>query len=55
MFKLMHPELSYQVRGVLLDVYDVLGPTLKERYYLANFHGTRLAIMPVRFTPKKAT
>ncbi|MFC2046025.1 GxxExxY protein [Chloroflexota bacterium] len=31
--KLIHPELSYQVRGVLLDVYDALGPRLKEEYY----------------------
>ena len=33
MSKLVHPELSYQVRGVLLDVYNALGPMLKERYY----------------------
>ena len=31
--KLVHPELSYQVRGVLLNVYNVLGPMLKEDYY----------------------
>ena len=31
--KLVHPELSYQVRGVLLDVYNKLGPLLKEAYY----------------------
>ena len=31
--KLIHPELSYQVRGVLLDVYNTLGPMLKEEYY----------------------
>ncbi len=31
--KLVHPELSYQVRGVLLNVYNVLGPMLKEEYY----------------------
>ena len=31
--KLVHPELSYQVRGVLLDVHNVLGPMLKEEYY----------------------
>ncbi len=31
--KLVHPELSYQVRGVLLDVYNTLGPMLKEDYY----------------------
>ncbi|GAB4532417.1 MAG: hypothetical protein Kow0063_12970 [Anaerolineae bacterium] len=31
--KLVHPELSYLVRGVLLDVYNVLGPMLKEEYY----------------------
>ncbi|MEJ2556614.1 MAG: GxxExxY protein [Anaerolineae bacterium] len=31
--KLVHPELSYLVRGVLLDVYNVLGPMLKEEHY----------------------
>ncbi len=31
--KLVHPELSYLVRGVLLDVYNTLGPMLKEEYY----------------------
>ncbi len=33
MHELVHPELSYQVRGVLLDVYNALGPMLKEEYY----------------------
>jgi len=33
MTKLIHSELSYQVRGVLIDVYNVLGPMLKEEYY----------------------
>ena len=33
MAKLIHPELSYQVRGVLLDVYNALGPMLKEAHY----------------------
>jgi len=33
MSALIHPELSYQVRGVLLDVYNTLGPLLKERFY----------------------
>jgi hypothetical protein len=33
MAKLVHPELSYQVRGVLLHVYNKLGPLLKEEYY----------------------
>jgi GxxExxY protein len=33
MQKLIHPELSYAVRGVLLDVYNELGPMLKERFY----------------------
>jgi GxxExxY protein len=32
MAKLVHPKLSYQVRGVLLDVYNTLGPMLKEEY-----------------------
>lgn len=31
--KLVHPELSYKVRGVLFDVYNKLGPLLKEEYY----------------------
>ena len=31
--KLVHPELSYQVRGVFFDVYNALGPMLKEEYY----------------------
>jgi GxxExxY protein len=31
--KLVHPELSYAVRGVLLDVYNALGPLLKEVHY----------------------
>jgi hypothetical protein len=33
MSKLIHPEFSYQVRGVLLKVYNTLGPMLKEAYY----------------------
>ncbi|MGD2206955.1 MAG: GxxExxY protein, partial [Anaerolineae bacterium] len=33
MTKLVHPELSYEVRGVLFDVYNSLGPMLKEEYY----------------------
>ena len=33
MTKLIHPELSYKVRGVLLAVYNALGPMLKEEYY----------------------
>jgi GxxExxY protein len=33
MVKLIHSELSYQVRGVLFDVYNSLGPMLKEEYY----------------------
>ena len=33
MAKLVHPELSYQVRGVLFHVYNALGPMLKETYY----------------------
>ncbi len=31
--KLIHPELSYAVRGVLLDVYNELGPWRQERFY----------------------
>jgi len=30
--KLMHAELSYEVRGVLFHVYNALGPMLKEEY-----------------------
>lgn len=33
MTKLVHPELSYEVRGVLFHVYNTLGPMLKEEYY----------------------
>ena len=33
MTQLIHPDLSYQVRGVLLDVYNTLGPLLPERFY----------------------
>ncbi|MEE9616007.1 MAG: GxxExxY protein [Anaerolineae bacterium] len=33
MVKLIHPDLSYDVRGVLLNVYNSLGPMLKEEYY----------------------
>lgn len=33
MTQLIHPELSYAVRGVLLDVYNSLGPMLKEKFY----------------------
>lgn len=33
MSKLIHPELSYEVRGVLIDVYNELGPLLEERFY----------------------
>ena len=33
MSKLIHPELSYAVRGVLFDVHNRLGPGLKEEYY----------------------
>ncbi len=31
--QLVHPELSYEVRAVLLDVYNKLGPMLDEKYY----------------------
>ncbi len=34
MTQLIHPELSYQTRGVLLNVYNTLGPMLKEEYYV---------------------
>lgn len=31
--KLIHPELSYQVRGALFGVYGALGPGLPEEFY----------------------
>ncbi len=33
MSELVHPELSYEVRGVLFHVYNTLGPMLNEEYY----------------------
>jgi len=33
MTQLIHPELSYAVRGVLLNAYNTLGPMLREEYY----------------------
>ena len=33
MSKLIHAELSYEVRGVLFHVYNTLGPMLKEEYH----------------------
>ena len=33
MTKLIHPDLSYQVRGVLFDIYNSLGPNLAEKNY----------------------
>jgi GxxExxY protein len=33
MTKLIHAELSYEVRGVLFHVYNTLGPMLKEEYH----------------------
>ncbi len=33
MSELIHPELSYAVRGAMLEVYNALGPQLKEAYY----------------------
>jgi hypothetical protein len=30
---LLHKALSYEVRGVLFDVYNALGPLLPERFY----------------------
>lgn len=32
---LLHKALSYEVRGVLFDVYNALGPMLPERFYQA--------------------
>ena len=33
MTELIHAELSYAVRGVMIHVYNALGPMLKEDYY----------------------
>lgn len=33
MTHIIHKELSYTIRGVLLDVYNKLGPMLPERFY----------------------
>jgi GxxExxY protein len=33
MAQIIHKELSYAVRGVLLDVYNQLGPVLPEKFY----------------------
>ena len=30
---LLYPELSYQIIGILFDVYNQLGPKYQERYY----------------------
>ncbi len=35
MTKIIHPQLSYTVRGVLFHVYNTLGPNLPERFYQA--------------------
>lgn len=31
--QIIHKELSYEVRGVLLDVYNQIGPMLPEKFY----------------------
>jgi GxxExxY protein len=33
MTKLLHADLTYTLRGVLFDVYNILGPGLREEYY----------------------
>ncbi len=33
MSRIIHRELSYAVRGVLLDVHNSLGPNLPEHFY----------------------
>jgi GxxExxY protein len=35
--KLIHPELSYATRGILLHIYNTLGPMLPEKYYQDAF------------------
>ena len=30
---LIHPELSYQLVGILFDVYNTIGPGFQEKYY----------------------
>jgi GxxExxY protein len=37
MSKLIHPELSYTIRGILLHIYNTLGPMLPEKYYQGAF------------------
>ncbi len=42
MSHIIHKELSYTVRGILLDIYNKLGPRLPEKFYqLAITHGLR--------------
>ena len=31
--KIIYPELSYQIIGILFEVYNYLGPGLSEKYY----------------------
>ena len=33
MTKLIHPELTYTIRGIFFDVYNQLGPSLPEHFY----------------------
>ena len=33
MAKIIHKQLSYNVRGTLFDVYNELGPMLPEKFY----------------------
>jgi len=42
MTQLIHEDISYIVRGVMFDVYNKLGPKLKEEIYQSAFtHGLR--------------
>lgn len=53
MTKIIHPELNYAVRGVLLDVFNALGPMLKEEFYRdAIVHG--LTKRGIRCDPEKS-
>jgi len=52
MTNIVHKELSYTVRGVLIDVYNKLGPSLPEKFYQeAVTHG--LENKGIACTPEK--
>ncbi len=53
MTKIIHKELSYTVRGVLLHVYNALGPNLPEHFYQAAI-AIGLEERGIRCTAEKA-